>query len=226
MKKKKALEIHNKLEVTRNNDTNTYRSIITGVDKETFSMAIPEEKRIQLRLAIGEKVEITVFTDTTLYKFKTEILGMKKENEAPMYVLKINPNMKKIERRNFFRIDVSLDINYEIIKNSQRRTWTAVNPTNKARTSDLSGGGMQLALDKGLAEDTLMVVCFPIFVDDTEIEIKVLGKVVRSIEDTTTETKYKWRVGVALEEITERQRDCIIKYIFSVMRKKMHLFME
>lgn len=227
MSGKKALEVNNKIEVKVDRDTSIYNSRITEVDQETFSIQIPEVKRIRLHLAKGDEVEITIFTDTTLYRFRTVVLGMKAENDIGMYVLKINPKMKKIERRNFFRIEICLDIEYDVIKTDERRIWHTIKPTSQASTCDLSGGGMKLSVDKELSEDTLLVIRLTICDDDNdETEIKALARVVRSFPRDVLDTEEKYVLGVKLEEIQESQREELIKYIFCMMRKKMHLFME
>lgn len=226
MKKRKPFQINNKLEIIPLDDECTYVSSIQEVNEDTFSMTIPEVKRIQLRLKPQDKVNVTIFTENALYKFVGEVKGLKVEDDLEMYVLHKPTKMQKIERRNFVRIDISLDVEYETIDASEKGKWEKIVPTKKAYTSDLSGGGMQLILDKSLPEGTLIVLKVPLIIDDSEVQIKVLGRVMRSELDISNQSNRKYHIGLKLEDITERQRDYIIKFIFSQMRKKMHLLME
>ncbi len=222
MKRNEILKVNTKIEITSQKDNTVYKSIIQEIGKEDFLIALPVYKRIPLHLYKNDVVYIYIYTDDACYIFYTEVLGVKKEDDLIFYVLK-NPNdIQKTERRDFVRVKKTFLIEYEEFDRKKHDNFKNVLPKKKAYTVDISGGGIQIVLYGSILIDTLLVLNIPLDVDDEEIVVKALGQVVR-IEKSYINNRYCNKIGIEFVDILERDRDLIIKYIFKLMRKSLHL---
>ncbi|MDK2985150.1 MAG: hypothetical protein PWQ96_792 [Clostridia bacterium] len=220
MKKKEILKVNSKIEIMSQDDDTIYKSLIQDIFDDSFLIGVPVYKRHKLNLHKGDIVNVTAFSGSSCFNFFSEVLGKREENGLSLYILKKPHKYKKIERRDFVRVEVALEVKYEII--SDRKNWEKVKPSQKAFSIDLSGGGVQLILPEDLPPHSLLVLEIPIDIDCTDITMKLLGQVVRSEEEKIADIS-RFKTGIKFEDISERERDIIIRFVFSQMRKTLHL---
>lgn len=220
MKANDILQINSKIELLRQHDDTVYKSLIEDVWEGVFLIGAPVHKRHQLVLHKGDILTMTTFSGSACFNFVSEVLGTKQEKGLLLYIIKKPQKFEKLERRNFVRVEVALEVSYEII--TDQKNWDKIELSQKAFSIDLSGGGIQIMLPRELPGSSLVALNLPIDVDGSDTALRLLGRVVR-IEEKNINGTARFKTGIKFEEISEREMDIIIKFIFSQIRKTMHL---
>lgn len=195
------------------------RSIIQAVYDKSFLIMIPIVEGHALYLAKGDAVIVTTNVDNARYSFESVVLNKKKEAGIKYIELKKPSKLVSSNRRKHFRVDFMESINYQIITKEDLNGWESIEPINEASLVDLSGQGLSFLLNVPLARDAMLVL--KIHLEDTDVFVKLLGKVVR-----TEETSGFYKIGVNFEEISERRQDQIVRYIFYTMRKRIQVMRD
>lgn len=206
---KLKLEINNKLEVFY--DKKNYKSVIQDIrekEKEVL-ISIPVFDGEYLTLATGTIIEQIYYGNNNIYQFKTKILGRTKERNLSLYRLSLPYDIKKIQRRDYVRVNFVKIINYINAKDIENEKY------KKALLLDLSGGGMRIKVEEKLEKDDIILAKI---VYENSI-INVNGKVIR-VERTDDN---KFICGINFSDISEKTREEIIKIVFKVMRKQREL---
>ncbi len=214
----KFLQINSNIEVKRDEDETLYKSLIQEIRDDSFLIQEPVYKRFVLSLKIGERISLGVFTDNDRYTFEASVLGVKEETNLKLYILSQPENVKKHERRNFVRVEVTIKVKYEILNDppSSAKDVELYRPKQTALAIDLSGGGMMLKVDKFPPEKAYLMVEFEIPLKGKSQRLKLFGQVMRNIIENRSGVK-RYLAGVSFHELDERTQDKIIGYVFDKM---------
>lgn len=147
-----------------------------------------------------------------VYQFDTEIKG-KKVDKVPMLLLHFDTSkVKKIQRREYLRVDANLDVSVHDPINEM--------PPFTTLTADISGGGMAILLpeDHGIksgAEINIWIV-IPLARDNI-IYLPVKAKAIRVHE---MDKRNHTLLSLEFTSITENDRQHIIQYCFDTQLKE------
>jgi c-di-GMP-binding flagellar brake protein YcgR len=191
-------------------DKKVYKATVQDEDKETFSITIPVAEGNYLFIKEGEWISATFHEENGIvYKFTTMIIKRKIENNIPMYVLTIPEKYTKVQRRNYVRVTTMYPIEYSIFTVD---TQTVFSNFKTAMLLDLSGGGLRFKSKEKieLSEKVALKLKYE------EEEVLIRGKVVRV--DKTEDSEYIY--GVSFSNPSERERDKIIKIVFTIIRRQ------
>jgi len=214
----KFLQINSNIEVTRDDDNTIYKSLIQGIRVDSFMIQEPVYKRFVLSLKNGERVSLGIFTENDRYTFEANVLGVKNDNNLKLYILSLPENVKKHERRNFVRVEVAINVKYEVLEHppSVAKDAEKYRPVQTALAVDLSGGGMMLKVDKFPPEKAYLIVEFEILLKGKAQRLKLFGQVMRNITENKGGVK-RYLAGLSFYNIDERTQDKIIGYVFDKM---------
>lgn len=216
MNLKKILQIGEKLEVycDENDMCPKYYSMLQDIiDENDIIITIPMSNKTQATLILGQEVEITFFRDEAKFIFRARVIEhLKNENVDLLKLNRISP-ITRIQRRNYYRLKITLPIfirllNYYSNQDPNLEGWL------KAYTLNLSGGGVKISFDRNLEEESLLECKLKI--NDEDLILK--GKVVRC-QLVEKDPIIRYEIGIAFIDITEYQRDLIIRFIFEEQRK-------
>lgn len=190
-------------------DRKVYKSRVQEVNKNNIVIDIPTENGEYLLLNKNDEIRAIIYNEKTamLYKVKFTIIERKVENNLKLYKLTMPYEIKKLQRRNYVRVDVTKDIKY---KTKSDKVYS------DALALDLSGGGMKFKIDKKLELN-----------DEIELIVELDGKFakvkgeVRRISQDTKDKKYI--VGYEFTEIAEIVREKIVEIVFSIMRRQIEV---
>lgn len=175
-------------------------------------LAMPMSKGFPIILPVGEQFQGKLFTEGTVYQFDCRYMD-KRYTPLPIWITSLPYNIVKIQQRNHVRVDASLKVLLQLQGNEQENI-VELNTVTK----DLSGGGA-LVVTKvpiPLGKIVSLTLTIPDFGD-----ISVSGEVIRREQPKPDQLLY-W-LGIKFIDITEKQRNAIIKYVFKVQllhRKK------
>lgn len=204
--------VNNRVEVIE--DTEVYKSIIQNENDETIAISLPVKDGVYITPEIGENLQLLYYSDIHVYKLDAEVIGRTIENSVPLIILGEFKNIMRIQRRQFVRVSASLNMRF--IRLSSDEIDKEIDYSKKAIYKgillDISGGGCRLGTTERLNLKELIEADLIL----EEERIKVLGEVVR-VEKQKDNIYY---CGIRFDNIDERTRDKIIKFIFTLMRKQ------
>lgn len=205
----KELEINQKLEIEVLSGTYQGNYLSKVADFIEAGVIITGLYREGAPLPIRLKQPINVYytTDRAAYKFKSKIL--KRTNKPiPLLLIERSDSVNRIQRRDFFRLDVTgkVDI-YKMISNKSYPKKVAA-----ARLLDISGGGIQMQLQKKLEKGEEILLSLKNILRPKEF---IKSKIVRVKKENNEVYNY----GVKFKEIEKEQREEIIKWIFAYQRQ-------
>lgn len=216
--KYKFIKINAQIDIGLKDKQMIYKSLIQGHEKDSFLIHVPTYRGSSLKLVKGDIVNLGIFTEKYKIAFETEVLGSVKENGLELYKLAMPRDIKKHERRDFFRVEVALDVKYELLKEKPRNLSDLkdLELCKSALAIDLSGGGIMLKVNKAIPLRKYLLMEFNVGTKGRANYIKVLGQVMRGFTDCTGGIKREL-IGVKFCQIDERTRDQIIRFVFEKM---------
>lgn len=189
-------------ELGANQEKRIFQSRIEDITKSSLAIAVPYAKGCFMTYEKGGEINARVTDGGCACLFTTTVLGSKYD-PIPLWVVALPTTVKKIQLRNFVRLDVNLGVQMELGEEAGKG-WNV-----STLTKDISGGGIQVLLPTPLSIGIRTKITLPLS-DRTVVEAK--GEVVRVIPPLADYGKYG--IGIKFTAIEERTRDGIIKYIF------------
>lgn len=201
--KRFKLEVNNNIEIYE--DDKVYKSRIQSVNDKEIYIDIPLHNNEYLILNKGDNIHLIKYgNEGSVYELSCKVIDRKIEGNIRLYRLSEPYDIKKIQRRNYVRVETIRGI----------KCFRKDEEFN-ALILDLSGGGMKIKSNKKLEMDEEIVS----FIKTDDGEFMVKGKIIR-VEETSFN---QYSLGIEFVDIEERTREKIIKLVFSIMRKQMEL---
>ena len=194
-----------------------YKSIIQDIRGKYFSISIPSKNGNFIPLRQGDIAEVLYYNNLNIFQFDSNVVGRKFDG-IPLIVLEIPKKYKLVQRRQFFRVtlDGLIILNYEKLKDKNNKRIKTLKPLNdkfkKAILLDLSGGGMRVKLEEPMVVGDIL----HLFLDIQKEEIEIYSKIVRIISSEFKSFAY----GICFLDLTEKEREKIIKYSFDITRRQ------
>ena len=203
MVKRFKLEVNNNIEIYE--DDKVYKSRIQSVNDDEIYIDIPLHNNEYLILNKSDDIHLIKYgNEGSVYELSCKVIDRKIEGNIRLYRLSEPYDIKKIQRRNYVRVETIRGI----------KCFRKDEEFN-ALILDLSGGGMKIKSNKKLEIDEEIVS----FVKTDDGKFMVKGKIIR-VEETSFN---QYSLGIEFVDIEERTREKIIKLVFSIMRKQMEL---
>lgn len=177
-------------------------------DKEAV-IDIPFFKGNIYQIHPGSIIIVYINKGSELYKFRASVLERRlMDGSIPVLDIEKVDEIQRIQRRGFFRFDCVLKAKYRIFKGGN-------NQFIDSYTKDISGGGIRILLKEEVDESTILE--FELYLDESST-IKFTGTVQR-VFDRKNDEKYKFEAGILFENIENKERENIIKFVFNEQRK-------
>ena len=212
-----TIQVNNKIEIALADEEDQIfgQSLIQEVYDESFSIMAPMYNGHALYLGIGDDVIVSLLIDNVRYSFYTKVLRKIRESDIKLVELKMPQKIETADRRNLVRIKTLLPVKYKILEPTRQNIWQNIEPEKEAYITDLSGKGLSISLEEPQLWDVLMVLHLHL---GNNTEMKLLGEVVRC-----EQINKRYRIGMKFLDITQRQEDLIISYVFQCLRKSIKL---
>lgn len=204
------LEVNNRIEVIV--DEKYYKALIVDISDDDIKINIPVCNDEYLMLYRGDTIEINSYSDGgQCFNYYCDVVSKGKDNNIIYYKLTKPYDIKKIQRRNFFRVQLLEEVMYKNITNKTEKEIEEMSYTN-AIMVDLSGGGLRVKTKEKLKNGDQIIVRIRM----TGIEVKLKGEIVR----TELYDDNEIACGVKFLDITDAQSDRIIKELFEIARRQ------
>ena len=204
------LEVNDRIEVVT--QTKNYKTLIIDIQDDSLKINLPVNDGEYLMLHIGEKIEMNSYLDDgRCFSFYSKVISRGKEGNVLYYKISEPFDIKKIQRRNYFRVGLFDTIEYKIITNINEYEFDSI-PYKEGFMVDLSGGGLKLKVKDNIKKEDLLLIKMKI----KGILIELKCNIVR-IESTADKEKL---CGLKFLDITPVQTDIIIQGLFELVRKQ------
>lgn len=166
-------------------------------------------------ISVGNILDVYFVEKENFYKFKAKVLDRSRKSAISLLKIKALDEIKKIQRREFFRFECMISVNYRVV-DSKKAVQDKDRSFKNTITKDLSGGGLCIKIEEKLNVGDI-IEC-ELFLNDS-YKVVFLGKIVRITECEAGKGKYKYEAGVLFQKIDDKSREKIISYIFQEQRK-------
>ena len=204
------LKVNSRIEVVA--DEKSYKALIIDIEDDNIKINIPVRNDEYLMLYKDDKIEINSYLDDgKCFNYYCNVISKGKDNNVIYYKLTLPYDVRRIQRRNFFRVNLLEEVTY---KNRTNKTEKEIEelPYKSGIMIDLSGGGLKVRTKEKLKGNDIIVMRIKM----TGIEVKLKGQIVRI--ETSIDNNFLY--GVKFLDITEMESDKIIRELFEIMRKQ------
>ena len=204
------VKINDRVEVIK--DEKAYKSLIVDIHDDFLKINLPVNDGNYLMLNSNEKIEMNSYLDDgRCYKFYTTIISRGKENNIIYYKMSLPFEIEKIQRRNFFRVDLTNTVEYKKITLVEEEDFESI-PYKKGIMVDLSAGGLKLKIRDNIKNDDLLLVKMKL--NETEMNLKCDIVRIQNTEDKEN------LCGLRFRDIIPAQSELIVSELFKIMRRQ------
>lgn len=104
------------IEVLESGSDTYYKSIVQEVTNDYFAIGLPMSKQRSLKMNKNSKWVFRLTLKDSLYYFRSRCVGLKKSGNIPLFMIGWPEEVRKVQRRQFFRFPCSFEAHYWILK--------------------------------------------------------------------------------------------------------------
>lgn len=204
------------------------------MDKDILHIATPIMFGRVLMLNTNEYFNLFFYTSQGLYKCNCIVLGNHKENNTVVTVVKIITKLEKYQRRQYFRLECLLDIEYRLmsideelleqkiinkeianaeeLEKCKEKLKSFDKDWLKAIVIDLSGGGARFFSAIQQARGDKIKLRIDLAVSGGIKRLVINAKVIASMKSLDKNTSFENRIEFL--DMRSKDREELIKYIF------------
>lgn len=209
-----------------------------GTHVVKISMPINENRIIPL--AVGDDYQLCFFTNRGLYQCKGRVRKRYVENNIHVLDVILLTELKKYQRRKFYRLDCMFSIQYRIVTEAERMVRERIenshweNEEEKQRfvstlekipkqwqegiVSDLSGGGLRFQTKEKLEKGSVLEVTLPLSLQRGIIPLTFYMQVIACINYQGSLVVFEIRGE--FQNIKDEERETIVRYVFEEQRRR------
>ncbi|MFZ3129652.1 MAG: flagellar brake domain-containing protein [Desulfosporosinus sp.] len=184
-----------------------YRTRIEEVGKKVLAVGAPFNQGEVVPLREGTKVKLTFWDEISAYSFEAKIM-QRIAVPIPMFVLELPDSVTKVQRRNFVRVPAAYPVSFRSV------TREGLSDFQKGTMLDLSGGGMSFLTEERVENRSLLYVQLTLPNGEFHTPVRVCRS--EKIEDSKPQ---RYFISTEFHEISERERDRIIRCVFEIQRE-------
>lgn len=209
-----------------------YKSSVQDIKTDgLLEISMPMYTGKMILLPAGVRYECVFYTKNGLYRCVAQVKERYKVEELYMLLLEPKSPMEKFQRREYFRFECAMDIDYwKITENEAKIEDIKELKRQHKRTSlgeemhqgiavDLSGGGIRFVSEEEGKKGEYLLLSILLRCIDINQLLEVAGRVLscKRIEGNIEQKRYEYRVQFLTRD--QKKRETIIKYIFEQERK-------
>lgn len=197
------------------------------IDETQIKIAMPIVEGRVIPLPVNSRFNVCFFTAGGLYKSRIIIVERYKENGLYVLVAELVEDLKKYQRRQYYRLEFARDIEYLIVEEALVSTIMEDKDMmedlykqctkKKGILVDLSGGGLRFASQEKLLRGDVLIIKLDISINSGKKIDKIFGKVLFSNKMINNGMMHEQRIEFF--DLKDSDRETIIRYIFEQERK-------
>lgn len=213
--------------------------VIDIIDGVTFKLTMPMNKTITIPLEIGEESYMYFNTTYGILAARAVVSERFFEGSLAVMVIKLVTELKKTQRRQFYRLQCSIEARTHILTEEEKRglrdfigeSRLVIENKNRyidmiAENSgtwedciviDLSGGGVKYLSDKEIPKHELVILAIKLKIGEDTKEYFLLMNIISAFRKTTESVKFEIRTKFV--GLREAARDAIVRFVFEEERR-------
>ncbi|MDN5342277.1 flagellar brake domain-containing protein [Oceanotoga sp. DSM 15011] len=207
---KKSLEPNLAIEIEVDEEyyKGTYKSILHdySTEKNLANIGIPIYKGGLIKLPIGINIKVRVYSNTSVFLFKSKIFKMGKEGNIRYLTIFVPDIIFKIQRRKYVRVPLVESGYYYLFEEYEKEKKPK---KNRFLTKDFSAGGISMISSQTLNEKDRLYINIDLK-DDLKIENQ-LSQVIRLIGKTDLN---EYIYGVEFMNLDNKTESEYVKFVF------------
>ncbi|MBO7333265.1 MAG: flagellar brake protein [Lachnospiraceae bacterium] len=194
------------------------------ITDDRLEVVMPMEKTKLILLPIDGEYDLCFYTSLGLYQCFARIIDRYKSNNVYVLVFELTSNLRKHQRRDYYRFSCVLDMKTRELKSEEVQAVEANQvllvpglPLRRSLIVDISGGGIRFISDHAYEEGSMVYCTYQLVYEGVAKDYEVVGRVLSVREVANRPGEFEHRVQyVNLDNDT---REEIIKFIFEEERR-------
>ena len=180
-------------------------------EENKLVIAMPMEGGKMVLLDVGKRYNMFFYTTAGLYYCIAQVSGRYRSGQVYMLEMDCASEIEKFQRRQFFRLNCIVDMDYRMIGQSSEEKKVAT-------IIDISGGGIRFNAEEGFEPGEELLVGFALTIGGRLEKFSIRVRVIASTRLPNREKTYENRVEFL--DINEIDREAIVKYVFEEERRR------
>lgn len=208
-------------------DSKTYISQIQDILSENqLEIIMPMEQSKLILLPMDREYNLVIYTKNGLFQCFVKVIDRYREDNVYILVLELTSNLRKYQRREYYRFSCVLEMNSRNLEEEEVRAIEKRDPYSnlipglplkRSVIVDISGGGLRFLSSHSYEPGSLIYISYNLLVAGNKKEYELVGKVLSSNKVENRQDTYEHRVQYVDIDVDVREE--IIKYIFEEERK-------
>lgn len=230
----RIIGVGDRIDIERRNpetkEISVYKSQVFDIlDNDEIRIAMPFDGSRLVLMSLNVRYKMCFYTDSGLFECMGYVVDRYKSDNRYVAVVSLKTGLKRIQRREFFRLEKLINADYRVLSEEesnvesaqaileQERSMVELPVYKKGMAVDLSGGGARFVLEEAYPASTFLMIQLHLAIDENDPYFYVIGKVVMS-------EKVIGKVGqcenrIEFVRIRDNDREKLIQYIFKEERK-------
>ncbi len=213
-----------------NGPIRTYKSsLFEFVNDKEIEIGMPTENGRMVLFQIGLRCQLMFYTKKGLYICTCTVQKRFKKDNFFVLLLQLRDEPKKFQRREFYRVNATVDFDYMVVGNEfiQMETTREIYEASQelkfsqyssaAITVDISGGGMRFASDERLMAGGNLLVVIRLSNDKVDQTFFLVTQIIESVESPKVRGKYITRGKFLFKDLNDREE--IVRFVFEEERR-------
>lgn len=191
---------------------------------DRLEIIMPMEKTKLILLPIDGEYDVCFYTSMGLYQCFTRIIDRYKSNNVYVLVLELTSNLRKHQRRNYYRYSCVLDMKMRELKQEEVQAVEANQvvlvpglPLRRSLIVDISGGGIRFISDHEYETGSFVYCTYQLINGSIPKDYEVVGKILSAKPVANRPGEFEHRVQYV--NLATDTREEIIKFIFEEERR-------
>ena len=204
-------------------------SLFEFVNDREIEISMPTENGRMVLFQIGLRCHMTIYTKRGLYACVATVQKRFKKDNFFVLQMYLTEEPKKFQRREFFRVEAAIDLNYMIVGPEFLELPSSEEVFEKAQemnfnqyqvpaiTIDISGGGIKFASDEKIPVDSLLLIVIRLTNEKIDQTFFLITQIIESMESPRVRGKYITRGKFHFKDINDRET--IVRFVFEEERR-------
>lgn len=194
------------------------------LSNDKMEIVMPMDKTKLILLPVDAEYDIHFYTKSGLFQCFARVIDRYKSNNVYILALELTSNLRKHQRREYYRFSCALEMNARNLKEEEviaidKNAIQLVPglPLKRSVIVDISGGGLRFVSTQKYEVDSLIYCNYQLLVNGKTKEYNLVGKILKLRELDNRPGEYEHRIQYVNIDMDVREE--IIKYIFEEERK-------
>ena len=191
--------------IEENSTARTYVSKVETSDNKTVQIHAPFQNWGCSKLPLKEAYWLRFISG--LFRYKATLERYTSVDDFQLVEFQLIGECESLQKRDYFRLSTGIPIKYTYTEKDELGKWSALRSYD-AMAINLSGGGIMMTTEVDLAIYDFVLISMPLDDDD----MLLVGEI--RTKDRFEHCGGKFRYGIKFRDISDIDRDKIIRYIF------------